>query len=105
MRTAIMSFAACSPSDGVQDQLEPFESRPLATDPDRQLAACRAGRPARNRSIEEIQPKRWLVERPIARLKRRRRLARDWENLNQTALAFLRLAALRFLLRRLSNPT
>ena len=52
-----------------------------------------------------IQPKRWLVERSIAWLNRCRRLAKDWENLNQTALAFLRLAGIRLMLRRLCNPT
>ena len=38
-----------------------------------------------------ILPKRWIVERTIAWLNRCRRLAKDWENLNRTALAFLRL--------------
>ncbi len=33
-------------------------------------------------------PKRWIVERSIAWLNRCRRLAKDWENLNRTALAF-----------------
>ena len=37
-------------------------------------------------------PKRWIVERTIAWLNRCRRLAKDWENLNVTALVFLRLA-------------
>ena len=35
-------------------------------------------------------PKRWIVERTIAWLNRCRRLAKDWENLNVTALMFLR---------------
>src|SRR6478672_2172273 len=35
-------------------------------------------------------PKRWIVERSIAWLNRCRRLAKDWENLNLTALMFLR---------------
>jgi putative transposase len=34
-------------------------------------------------------PKRWIVERTIAWLNRCRRLAKDWENLNRNALAFL----------------
>jgi putative transposase len=38
-------------------------------------------------------PKRWIVERTITWLNRCRRLAKDWENLNRTALAFLKLAS------------
>jgi transposase len=49
----------------------------------------------------EVLPKRWLVERTIAWLNRCRRLAKDWENLNRTALAFLRLASIRLMTRRL----
>jgi hypothetical protein len=33
-----------------------------------------------------------------------RRLAKDWENLNRKALAFLRLASIRLMLRKLCNP-
>ena len=51
-----------------------------------------------------VLPKRWIVERTIAWLNRCRRLAKDWENLNRNALAFLRLAAIRFMLRKLCNP-
>ena len=40
-------------------------------------------------------PKRWIVERSIAWLNRCRRLAKDWENLNATALVFLRFASIR----------
>jgi transposase len=52
-----------------------------------------------------VLPKRWIVERTIAWLNRCRRLAKDWENLNRKGLAFLRLASIRFMLRRLCNPT
>jgi hypothetical protein len=31
-------------------------------------------------------------------------LAKDWECLNQKALAFLRLASIRLMLRKLCNP-
>jgi transposase len=51
-----------------------------------------------------VLPKRWIVERSVAWLNRRRRLAKDWENLNRKALAFLRLASIRFMLRKLCNP-
>jgi transposase len=49
-------------------------------------------------------PKRWIVERTIAWLNRCRRLAKDWENLNANALAFLKLASIRLMLRKLCNP-
>ena len=49
-------------------------------------------------------PKRWIVERTIAWLNRCRRLAKDWENLNRSALAFLKLASIRLMLRKLCNP-
>ena len=48
-----------------------------------------------------VLPKRWIVERTIAWLNRCRRLAKDWENLNRKALAFVRLASIRLMLRRL----
>lgn len=49
-------------------------------------------------------PRRWVVERTIAWLNRCRRLAKDWENLNRKARAFLRLASIRLMLRKLCNP-
>ncbi len=51
-----------------------------------------------------VLPKRWIVERTFAWLGRCRRLAKDWECLNRKALAFLRLASIRFMLRKLCNP-
>ena len=51
-----------------------------------------------------VLPKRWIVERTFAWLGRCRRLAKDWENLNRKALAFLRLASIRLMLRKLCNP-
>ncbi len=48
-----------------------------------------------------VLPKRWIVERTFAWLNRCRRLAKDWENLNRKALAFLRIASIRLMLRRL----
>ena len=45
-----------------------------------------------------------FVERTIAWLNRCRRLAKDWENLNRNALAFLKLASIRLMLRKLCNP-
>jgi transposase len=52
----------------------------------------------------DVLPKRWIVERTIAWLNRCRRLAKDWECFNRKGLAFLRLASIRFMLRRLCNP-
>ena len=52
----------------------------------------------------EVLPRRWIVERTIGWLNRCRRLAKDWENLNRKALAFLRLASIRLMLRKLCNP-
>jgi transposase len=51
-----------------------------------------------------VLPRRWVVERTIAWLNRCRRLAKDWENLSRTALAFLRLASIRLMMRRLCQP-
>jgi transposase len=52
-----------------------------------------------------VLPKRWIVERTFAWLGRCRRLARDWECLNRKGLAFLRLASIRLMLRKLCNPS
>ena len=49
----------------------------------------------------KILPKRWVVERTFAWLSRCRRLAKDFENLTRIALAFVKLASIRFMLRRL----
>ena len=51
----------------------------------------------------KVLPRRWIVERTFAWLNRCRRLAKDFENLNRTALAFIRLASIRLMLRKLSN--
>jgi transposase len=53
----------------------------------------------------EVLPRRWVVEPTFAWLGRCRRLAKDWENRNQKALAFLRLASIRLMLRKLCNQT
>ena len=47
---------------------------------------------------------RTVTDRTIAWLNRCRRLAKDWENLNRKGLAFLRLASIRLMLRKLCNP-
>ena len=45
-----------------------------------------------------------LPKSTIAWLNRCRRLSKDWECLNRKALAFLRLASIRLMLRKLCNP-
>jgi transposase len=52
-----------------------------------------------------VLPKRWIVERTIGWLNRCRRLAKDWECLNGKALAFLRWASIRLMLRKLCRTT
>jgi transposase len=52
-----------------------------------------------------VLPKRWIVERTIGWLNRCRRLAKDWECLNQRALAFLRRASIRLMLRKLCQTS
>jgi transposase len=51
----------------------------------------------------EVLPRRWVVERTFAWLNRCRRLAKDFENLTRNALAFLRLASIRIMLRKICN--
>ncbi len=51
----------------------------------------------------EVIPRRWVVERTIAWINRCRRLAKDYENLYRTAIAFIRLASIRLMLRRLTR--
>jgi transposase len=52
-----------------------------------------------------VLPKRWIVERTIGWLNRCRRLAKDWERLNRKALAFLRWASIRLMLRKLCRKS
>ena len=52
-----------------------------------------------------VVPKRWIVERTIAWLNRCRRLAKDFENRIRTAIAFVQLASIRLMLRKLCNPS
>ena len=59
-------------------------------------------RPADQKGFE-VLPRRWVVERTIAWINRCRRLAKDYENLNRSALAFIRLASIRLMLRRLTR--
>jgi transposase len=50
-----------------------------------------------------VLPKRWIVERTFAWISRNRRLARDFERYARTSAAFIRLAMIRIMLRRLTT--
>lgn len=50
----------------------------------------------------EVLPKRWVVERTFAWISRNRRLARDFERYVGTVAAFIRLAMIRIMLRRVA---
>jgi putative transposase len=52
-----------------------------------------------------VLPKRWIVERTLAWISRNRRLARDFERHASTVVAFIRLAMIRIMLRRLTRPS
>jgi transposase len=52
-----------------------------------------------------VLPKRWIVERTIGWISRNRRLARDFERHCRIAAAFVRLAMIRIMLRRLTRKT
>jgi transposase len=52
----------------------------------------------------EVLPKRWIVERTLAWISRFRRMARDFERYATTVAAFIRLAMIRIMLRRLTRP-
>ncbi|WP_237478200.1 transposase [Lichenibacterium dinghuense] len=48
----------------------------------------------------EVIKRRWVVERTFSWLGRNRRLAKDFENVASTLLAFVTLAAIQFGIRR-----
>jgi transposase len=52
-----------------------------------------------------VLPKRWIVERTFAWISRNRRLARDFERYATTVAAFVRLAMIRLMLKRLTRTT
>ena len=52
-----------------------------------------------------VLPKRWVVERTFAWLNRCRRLAKDWDCLNRKARAYVLLASIRLMVRRLGRTT
>lgn len=52
----------------------------------------------------KLLPRRWVVERTFAWLGRSRRLTKDWERTLESALAWLFIAHIRTLTRRLARP-
>jgi len=50
----------------------------------------------------QVLPKRWIVERTFAWLNRQRRLSKDYERLPETSEAFVYVAMIRLMLRRLA---
>ena len=52
-----------------------------------------------------VLPKRWIVERTFAWISRNRRPARDFERYATTVTAFVRVAMIRIMLKRLAANT
>lgn len=52
----------------------------------------------------ELLPRRWVIERTFAWFGRNRRLAKDYEGIVEAALAFIHLATIQLLIRRLARP-
>jgi transposase len=52
----------------------------------------------------ELLPRRWVVERTLAWLNRNRRLAKDFEATLESSVAWLQLASVQLMTRRLANP-
>lgn len=50
-----------------------------------------------------VLPRRWVVERTFSWFGRNRRLAKDWESLAETLLAFVTIASIQIALRRLAR--
>ena len=50
-----------------------------------------------------VLPKRWIVERTFGWLGRCRRLAKDFENLTRSHLAFVQLAMIRLMMQRIAR--
>jgi len=52
-----------------------------------------------------VLPKRWIVERTLAWISINRRMMRDFERYARTVAAFVRLAMIKVMLRRLTRST
>ena len=60
------------------------------------------GKPKESKGFTVLY-RRWVVERTFAWMSRCRRLAKDFERTLESALAWVRLAACRFLVRRIAR--
>jgi putative transposase len=71
------------------------------------VAAWRAARPIRLEVVErtepgfKVLPRRWVVERTFAWLGRCRRLSKDYEGTTSSSEAFVKLAMIHLMARRL----
>jgi transposase len=97
-------------------RLFPFLERVIADGAYQGRGAARAVRRAARARLEIVKrsdaaqgfvvlPKRWIVERTFGWLGRCRRLAKDFEALTRTHLAFVRLAMIRLMMRRLARAS
>jgi transposase len=50
-----------------------------------------------------VLPKRWILKRMFARISNRRRLAKDYERHIKSAVAFVKLAMIKTMLRRFAQ--
>jgi transposase len=98
--SSIAARAAASPSSNASSLM------PTIRD---QSWRWRSQRPERGGSTSSselhrfvVLPKRWIVERTLAWISRCRRLAKDFERHARKAVAFIRLAMIRLMLRRLT---
>ena len=53
----------------------------------------------------ELLPRRWVVERTLAWLNRNRRLAKDFEQTIASATAWLFIASVQLIIRRIARPS
>jgi putative transposase len=51
-----------------------------------------------------VQPKRWIVERTFGWLNRSRRLSKDYERTIESSAAFVQVAMIHLMVRRLKKP-